>query len=64
VDEHAERWPVLSYADLAPTVEHLNRLVQIAGKYTLDQAFEPGGQRRLRDHAPRARDADASPGMA
>jgi hypothetical protein len=42
VNEHAERWPVLSYADLAPTVEHLNRLVQIAGKYTLDEAFEPG----------------------
>jgi hypothetical protein len=42
VNEHAERWPVLSYDDLAPTVEHLNRLVQIAGKYTLDQPFEPG----------------------
>jgi hypothetical protein len=42
VIEHGNRWPILSYKDLAPTVDHLNRLVQIAGKYTLDQAFEPG----------------------
>lgn len=40
--DHAARWPALSYEDLAPTVDHLNRLVQVAGKYTLDQAFEPG----------------------
>ncbi len=40
--EHADLWPSLSYEDLAPTVDHLNRLVQVAGKYTLSQAFEPG----------------------
>ena len=36
------RWPALPYEHVAPTVGYLNRLVQIAGKYTLDQAFEPG----------------------
>ena len=35
-------WPALDAAALAPTVEHLHRLVQVAGKYTLDQPFEPG----------------------
>ena len=41
MNEHADLWPDLPYEDLAPTVDHLRRLVQIAGKYTLDQAFEP-----------------------
>jgi hypothetical protein len=40
--ERAERWPALSYEALGPTVDNLNRLVQVAGKYTLDQPFEPG----------------------
>jgi Family of unknown function (DUF5996) len=34
-------WPSLPYDDMAPTVDHLHRLSQIAGKYTLDQPFEP-----------------------
>ena len=37
-----EPWPQLTSAQIAPTVEHLHRLVQIAGKYTLDAQFEPG----------------------
>ena len=35
------QWPALPYAELAPGVDYLRRLVQIAGKYTLDQLFEP-----------------------
>jgi len=34
-------WPELPYPELAPAVDHVRRLVQIAGKYTLDQLFEP-----------------------
>jgi hypothetical protein len=47
------RWPVLSYQDLAPTVDHLHRLVQIAGKYTLDQTFETGWGNIVFDVTPR-----------
>jgi hypothetical protein len=36
----AESWPSLPYDEMAPTVDHLHRLSQIAGKYTLDQPFE------------------------
>lgn len=35
-------WPSLDYDVLAPLVGYLNRLVQVAGKYTLDEPFEPG----------------------
>lgn len=34
-------WPTLDFAEIRPTVDHLHRLAQIAGKYTLDQPFEP-----------------------
>lgn len=34
-------WPVLDFEALAPTVDHLHRLVQIGGKYTIDSPFEP-----------------------
>jgi len=36
-----DTWPTLTYSDLAPMVDYVRRLVQIAGKYTLDQLFEP-----------------------
>jgi hypothetical protein len=42
MNERADLWPILPYEALAPTFGHLHRLVQIAGKYTLDQAFELG----------------------
>ena len=35
-----DSWPLLPYDEMAPTVDHLHRLSQIAGKYTLDQPFE------------------------
>jgi hypothetical protein len=40
--ERPDKWPSLPYEALAPTVDHLNRLVQVAGKYTLDLPFELG----------------------
>lgn len=52
-NEHADLWPDLPYEDLAPTVDHLRRLVQIAGKYTLDQAFERGWGNVVFDITPR-----------
>lgn len=36
-----DRWPSLVYKEIAPTVDYLHRLLQIGGKYTLDQPFEP-----------------------
>jgi hypothetical protein len=36
----SDQWPALPYDEMAPTVDHLHRLTQIAGKYTLDQPFE------------------------
>jgi Family of unknown function (DUF5996) len=35
-----QSWPSLPYDEMTPTVDHLHRLCQIAGKYTLDQPFE------------------------
>ncbi|WP_037910993.1 DUF5996 family protein [Actinacidiphila yeochonensis] len=35
-------WPALEYQAIAPTAAYLNRLVQVAGKYTLDEPFEVG----------------------
>lgn len=40
IDSSADSWPSLPYDEMAPTVDHLHRLTQIAGKYTLDQPFE------------------------
>lgn len=37
-----ERWPNLSHERIGATVQHLQRLSQIAGKYTLSDLFEPG----------------------
>ena len=34
-------WPALDFAAIRPTVDHLHRLSQIGGKYTLDQPFDP-----------------------
>jgi hypothetical protein len=33
-------WPALDHAAMAPTIEHLHRLSQIGGKYTVDEPFE------------------------
>jgi hypothetical protein len=49
----ARDWPELVYADLAPTVAYLNRLVQVGGKYTLDEPFEVGWGNVVLDVTPR-----------
>ena len=46
-------WPELVHPDLAPTVAYLNRLVQVAGKYTLDEPFEVGWGNVVLDVTPR-----------
>lgn len=49
----AREWPELVYPDLAPTVAYLNRLVQVGGKYTLDEPFEVGWGNVVLDVTPR-----------
>ena len=34
-------WPELDFATIRPTVDHLHRLSQIGGKYTLGEPFDP-----------------------
>ena len=51
--ENAQLWPELSYAELSPTLDHLQRIAQIAGKYTLDQTYEPGWGNIVLDVTPR-----------
>jgi Family of unknown function (DUF5996) len=46
-------WPRLVYEDLAPMVAFVNRLVQVAGKYTLDEPFEVGWGNIVLDVTPR-----------
>lgn len=53
MSERLHRWPVLVYEDLAPTVTYVNRLVQVAGKYTLDEPFEVGWGNIVLDVTPR-----------
>ncbi|MFE3379492.1 DUF5996 family protein [Streptomyces anulatus] len=42
MSEQHEAWPTLVYGDLTPTIAYLNRILQVAGKYTLDTPFEAG----------------------
>lgn len=42
MSERPEAWPVLDHAELAPMIEYVNRVVQVAGKYSLDEPFEVG----------------------
>ena len=37
----SDLWPSLAYDEIMPTVDHIHRLAQIGGKYTLDQPFQP-----------------------
>lgn len=48
-----DRWPELPYAELAPTIDYVRRLVQFGSKYTLDQTFEPGWGNIVLDVTPR-----------
>ena len=51
--DSAHAWPELVYAELAPTVAYVNRLVQVAGKYSLDEPFEAGWGNIVFDVSPR-----------
>ncbi|WP_330461501.1 DUF5996 family protein [Streptomyces sp. NBC_00820] len=42
MSERPEPWPVLVHKDLEPMVDYVNRVAQVAGKYTLDEPFEVG----------------------
>jgi hypothetical protein len=53
VSERLEAWPVLVHEDLAPMVDYVNRVVQVAGKYTLDAPFEEGWGNIVLDVTPR-----------
>jgi hypothetical protein len=53
VSEHPQAWPALDYAELAPTVDYVNRIVQVAGKYSLDDPFEAGWGNIVLDVTPR-----------
>ncbi|MFG2409868.1 DUF5996 family protein [Streptomyces brevispora] len=53
MSERRNAWPPLVYEDLAPLVGYVNRLVQVAGKYTLDEPFEVGWGNVVLDVTPR-----------
>ncbi|MFC0601102.1 DUF5996 family protein [Streptomyces palmae] len=42
MSERLDAWPELDHAELAPMVDYVNRISQVAGKYTLDYPFEAG----------------------
>ncbi|WP_435228548.1 DUF5996 family protein [Streptomyces sp. Tue6028] len=42
MSERTVEWPVLDHVELAPTIEYVNRVLQVAGKYSLDDPFEVG----------------------
>jgi len=46
-------WPVLDYEEIAPTLDYIHRLSQIAAKYTLDQCFERNWGHIVLDVTPR-----------
>ena len=46
-------WPAIDYATIRPTADHLHRLTQIAGKYTLNQPYESNWANILMSVTPR-----------
>jgi hypothetical protein len=38
---HSPLWSSIPSVEVGPTVDYVHRIAQIAGKYTLDQAYEP-----------------------
>jgi len=53
MSERGNAWPPLVYEDLASMVGYVNRVVQVAGKYTLDEPFEVGWGNVVLDVTPR-----------
>ncbi|RLV68555.1 hypothetical protein STAN_4079 [Streptomyces sp. CBMAI 2042] len=53
MSERTHAWPTLDHDELAPMVGYVNRVVQVAGKYTLDAPFEVGWGNTVLDVTPR-----------
>ncbi|QKW24759.1 hypothetical protein HUT11_00315 [Streptomyces seoulensis] len=53
MSERPDMWPKLDHAELAPMVDYVNRIVQVAGKYALDDPFEVGWGNIVLDVTPR-----------
>ncbi|MFJ3993294.1 DUF5996 family protein [Streptomyces sp. NPDC090032] len=53
MSERRTAWPALVYEDLAPMIDYVNRLIQVGGKYTLDEPFETGWGNIVLDVTPR-----------
>lgn len=53
MSERRSGWPTLVYEDLASMVGYVNRVVQVAGKYTLYEPFEVGWGNVVLDVTPR-----------
>ncbi|MFJ7326049.1 DUF5996 family protein [Streptomyces cyaneofuscatus] len=51
--QRTRAWPTLDHDELAPMVGYVNRVVQVAGKYTLDAPFEVGWGNTVLDVTPR-----------
>ncbi|MDQ0990674.1 DUF5996 family protein [Streptomyces sp. V3I7] len=53
MSERLNAWPALDHEELAPMIDYVNRLIQVAGKYTLDEPFEVGWGNIVLDVTPR-----------
>ncbi|MFJ1584663.1 DUF5996 family protein [Streptomyces sp. NPDC088197] len=53
MSERRNGWPTLVHEDMAAMVGYVNRVVQVAGKYTLDEPFEVGWGNVVLDVTPR-----------
>ncbi|MGW5182070.1 DUF5996 family protein [Streptomyces cyaneofuscatus] len=53
MSERTHAWLTLDHDELAPMVGYVNRVVQVAGKYTLDAPFEVGWGNTVLDVTPR-----------
>ncbi|MEU1277762.1 DUF5996 family protein [Streptomyces sp. NPDC005805] len=53
MSESDQPWPEVDHGDLAPTIGYVNRIVQVAGKYTLDAPFEVAWGNIVLDVTPR-----------
>lgn len=52
MSERPPAWPTLDHDELAPMVGYVNRVVQVAGTYTLDAPFEVGWGNTVLDVTP------------
>ncbi|MDQ0988291.1 hypothetical protein QFZ71_005574 [Streptomyces sp. V2I9] len=53
MSERHGTWPALDHDELAPTIGYVNRITQVAGKYTLGAPFQAGWGNIVLDVTPR-----------